>query len=74
MNGRVFASLHRLIQVHLKENECIAENFVTTSAIARMPQVVTEKCGYVESTIAKVSEKLSFGSKRLLTWIKSWGN
>lgn len=45
INGRAFASLE-LTSVVLRGNECIDELFSSDGAIAKLPRIVTEKCGF----------------------------
>jgi len=47
MNAAAFDGLNKLTHVYLESNVCINQNFATSTAIATMPQVVGEKCGFI---------------------------
>lgn len=48
MNGELFLGLNHLTNVELSNNECINENFSNKNRVASLPEVATEKCGFVE--------------------------
>jgi len=51
MDGRVFAGLNHLKEVFFMYSGCIDEYFRTPARIQAMSQIVTEKCGFSETTI-----------------------
>jgi hypothetical protein len=48
MNGDVFRGLHNLKEVLLSSNECVKEDFKTEAAIAKLPEVLSQNCGFCE--------------------------
>lgn len=48
MNGQLFEGFDRLAEVYLYGNECINQSFYEINEIAMMPEVLDEKCGFVE--------------------------
>ena len=48
MNGDVFRGLHKLKNVYLHSNQCIKDNFITESAIEKLPEIVSKNCGFCE--------------------------
>jgi hypothetical protein len=48
MNGDVFRGLHNLKEVYLQSNQCTNSYFLTEAAIAKMPEVLSQNCGFCE--------------------------
>lgn len=61
MTGQALQPLKNLKRAQLTSNVCIDEEFLGRTAIASMPQVVTDKCGVKRATIQKPA-----GSKNIL--------
>lgn len=49
MNGRLFGGLNKLKTVHLIRNKCIDEGFFDKYKLVTLSEVVTVKCGFIET-------------------------
>jgi Leucine-rich repeat (LRR) protein len=51
MNGEAFQTLSKLKKLWLNSNPCINVNFIQSIDLAKVKQVVTENCSYLETEI-----------------------
>lgn len=51
INGEIFRGLVLLREVWLKSNECINENFQNSTNVLKLPNLVTEQCGFCRKGI-----------------------
>lgn len=62
MNGRVFEGLSNLKKVFLNDLECMSENFEDPMKIATISRIVTEKCGFAETTTTPITTTTEFST------------
>lgn len=68
LNGRAFNSLSKLVYVDVQGNDCINEYFTGAARMTKMPQVLSERCGFNDNElfvrkIAKLEADLKLEAK-----------